>query len=229
MKSTLLALLALLPLAIAAPTTALTISTRATTPNRGDATFYGGNTSGGKCSFAGYTLPSGLFGTAVSDSNWSTAAACGQCVSVTGPSGNTITAMVTDQCPGCGPNHLDLYSDAFAKLADPSKGVIPVSWSYVPCGITSPLTLKMKSGSSKYWFSMQVLNANVGVTKLEVSVDGGKSWKGTARQEYNYFENASGFGSESVDVRVTGVNGKTVIVKGANVASGSAKTAGGNL
>jgi hypothetical protein len=90
----------------------------------GEATFYGGNTAGGMCSFTGYTLPSNLFGTALSDSNWANAEACGQCVSVTGPSGTKITAMVTDQCPGCGNNHLDLYPDAFKKLADPSKGVI---------------------------------------------------------------------------------------------------------
>jgi rare lipoprotein A (peptidoglycan hydrolase) len=102
----------------------------------GEATFYGGNTAGGMCSFTGYTIPSNLFGTALSDSNWANAEACGQCVSVTGPSGTKITAMVVDQCPGCGNNHLDLYPDAFKKLADPSKGVINISWDYVPCGIT---------------------------------------------------------------------------------------------
>lgn len=60
----------------------------------GQATTYGGNTQGGACSFSTYTLPAGLFGTALSDSNWSTAAQCGRCVSVTGPKGNSITAMV---------------------------------------------------------------------------------------------------------------------------------------
>lgn len=45
----------------------------------GQATFYGGNTSGGQCSFTQYTLPSGVYGTALSDSNWSNAANCGAC------------------------------------------------------------------------------------------------------------------------------------------------------
>jgi expansin (peptidoglycan-binding protein) len=195
----------------------------------GEATFYGGNTAGGMCSFTGYTIPSNLFGTALSDSNWTNAEACGQCVSVTGPSGTKITAMVTDQCPGCGPNHLDLYPDAFKKLADPSKGVIKVSWDFVPCGITSPIVLKNKSGTSKFWFSMQVMNANVGVSKLEVSTDGGKSWKATTRQPYNFFENSAGFGADSVDVRITSTSGKTLIVNGVSIASGSTKTAGGNF
>ena len=60
----------------------------------GEATFYGGNLAGGACSFSTYTLPSSLFGTALSDSNWDDAAECGACVSVTGPNGNSITAMV---------------------------------------------------------------------------------------------------------------------------------------
>jgi len=60
----------------------------------GEATFYGGNLAGGTCSFSTYTLPAGIYGTALSDSNWENSANCGVCVSATGPNGNTITAMV---------------------------------------------------------------------------------------------------------------------------------------
>ena len=197
--------------------------------NSGKATFYGGNVSGGMCSFTGYKIPSSLFGTALSDSNWSGGASCGTCVSVTGPNGAKVTAMVVDQCPGCGPNHLDLFPDAFAKLASPSAGEIPVSWEEVPCGITSPIMLKNKSGTSPYWFSMQVMNANVRVTKLDVSTDGGKTWKPTTRKEYNFFENPAGFGTQTVDVRVTSAGGKTIVVKGVDVKPDSLKTAGSNF
>lgn len=61
----------------------------------GEATFYGGNTKGGMCSFSSYTIPSGIYGTALSDSNWDDSEACGGCVKVTGPNGNSITAMVS--------------------------------------------------------------------------------------------------------------------------------------
>ncbi|KAF3042193.1 hypothetical protein E8E12_009213 [Didymella heteroderae] len=205
-------------------------ATSAAGSKRGEATFYGGNTSGGKCSFdGGYTIPSGLFGTALSDSNWANAGNCGACVSVTGPSGNSIKAMITDECPGCGTNHLDLYPDAFKKLADPSKGVIPISWDFVPCGITSPIVLKNKSGTSPYWFSMQVVNSNVAVKSLEVSTDGGKTWKATTRQPYNYFENSAGFGTQSVDVRVTSTSGQSIVVKSVSIASTTTKTASSNF
>lgn len=205
------------------------VDSNAAGSKKGDATFYGGNVAGGTCSFTGYTIPRGLFGTALSDSNWASGANCGACVQITGPDGNKIKAMVVDQCPGCGPNHMDLFPDAFAKLADPSKGVIPISWDIVSCGITSPIVLKNKEGTSKYWFSMQVMNSNVPVSKLEVSTDGGKTWKSTTRKEYNFFEQSSGFGTDSVDVKVTSAKGGSIVVKGVSIAAGSTKTAGSNF
>jgi hypothetical protein len=61
----------------------------------GKATFYGGNLNGGACSFSTMkALPAGVFGTALSATNWANSAECGACISVTGPSGKTVTAMV---------------------------------------------------------------------------------------------------------------------------------------
>lgn len=189
------------------------------TAHSGEATFYGGNTDGGMCSFAGYTIPSGVFGTALSSSNWANAGNCGACVSVTGPSGEKITAMIVDQCPGCGDNHLDLFENAFTNLAAASVGVIPVSWELVECGITTPISIRNKSGTSAYWFSMQVVNSNVPVEKLEVSTDGGSSWTATERQDYNYFQYSAGFGSAAVSVKVTSSTGKSIVID--NVIAGS--------
>lgn len=76
---------------VAGLTTATFLSNRALS---GEATHYGGNLASGTCSFSTYTLPAGVLGTALSDSNWDNAANCGGCVTVTGPSGNPITAMV---------------------------------------------------------------------------------------------------------------------------------------
>ena len=62
--------------------------------NSGEATFYGGNTNGGMCSLVGYTIPSGVYGVAMTDSSWENSATCGGCIEVTGPKGNKIIAMV---------------------------------------------------------------------------------------------------------------------------------------
>ncbi|KAL1608197.1 hypothetical protein SLS60_003136 [Paraconiothyrium brasiliense] len=213
--------------AAAVPDTAADASTSSAGSVTGSASFYGGNLAGGACSFTGYTIPSSLFGTAFGGS-WD-ASQCGACVEVTNKAGKSIKAMVVDQCPECAVNKLDLFENAFTQIGTKSDGIIPITYSIVPCGITSPIVLKNKEGTSPYWFSMQVMNSNVAVSKLEVSTDGGSSWKATTRSAYNFWENPSGYGTNSVDVRVTGVNGKTVTVKGVSVAASSTKTASGNF
>ncbi|KAL4870366.1 RlpA-like double-psi beta-barrel-protein domain-containing protein-containing protein [Aspergillus spectabilis] len=195
----------------------------------GKATFYGGNVSGGTCSFTDYTLPSHLSGVAFSGEAWNDAAECGSCVSVTGPDGNSIKAMIVDKCPECAPTHLDLFQSAFSELAPLSEGIIPISFTTIPCSISSPIILKNKEGTSQYWFSMQVVNANEAVQSLEVSTDNGSTWQATTRTFYNFFENAAGFGTESVDVRVTGVSGGVVVVRGVSVQSGASVTTDGNV
>ncbi|RDW74328.1 putative extracellular cellulase CelA/allergen Asp F7-like [Aspergillus mulundensis] len=195
----------------------------------GEATFYGGNVSGGTCSFADYTIPSHLSGVAFSGEAWNDAAECGACVAVTGPDGNTVKVMIVDKCPECAPTHLDLFESAFTTLASASEGQIPISYSFTSCAITSPLVLRNKSGTSAYWFSMQVVNANGPVKALEVSTDSGSTWQSTTRSDYNYFENSSGFGTDSVDVRVTGADGGVITVKNVSVASGESVTADGNF
>ncbi|KAL1967657.1 hypothetical protein VTN77DRAFT_2914 [Rasamsonia byssochlamydoides] len=198
--------------------------------NSGTATYYTTNgVADGTCGFSTYTLPSGIFGTALSDSNWDNAANCGACVSVTGPLGNSIKAMIVDECPGCGLNHLDLFPDAFSVLDALTVGVIDVTWEIVECGITTPLVLQNDNGASQYWFSMQVVNSNVPVQSLEVSTDGGNTWQATTRTYYNFFENTSGFGTDTVDVRVTSITGESIVVNNVSVSSGSATTASGNF
>ncbi|KAJ5586084.1 hypothetical protein N7450_005871 [Penicillium hetheringtonii] len=189
-------------------------STSSSGGSSGSATFYGGNRS--------------LRDRSIADS-WDDAAKCGSCVAVTGPNGKTIKAMIVDQCPECATGHFDLFQDAFAELSAISAGVIDISYSYTSCDIDGPLKLKNKEGTSEYWFSMQVVNAGEEVTKLEVSTDGGSNWQSTTRTYYNYFENTSGFGQSSVDVRVTGKSGKTVIVKDVGCESGAEVTASSNL
>lgn len=194
----------------------------------GEATFYGGNTQGGACSFSTYTIPSGLYGTALSSSNWDNSGNCGGCVAVT-YGGKTVKAMIVDECPGCGDNHLDLFPGAFDELADASKGVIDVSWDYVPCDtISSPLEIHLKSGVSEYWFSAQVVNAKRRTASMEVSTDQGATWKSTTRKDYNFFEISSGVGASTAWIRVTSHVGTTVTVKDVSMTSDAVTTASAN-
>jgi expansin (peptidoglycan-binding protein) len=45
--------------------------------------------------------------------------------------GRTITVPVRDKCPSCGSGHIDLSKPAFAALADPNLGNIPLTWKFV--------------------------------------------------------------------------------------------------
>ncbi|KAK8154613.1 RlpA-like double-psi beta-barrel-protein domain-containing protein-containing protein, partial [Phyllosticta citrichinensis] len=197
----------------------------------GTATYYtyGTDLSQGTCSFSGYTLPASIFGTALTDSDWASAAHCGACIKVTGPQQNSIVAMVVDQCPGCGDHHLDLFQDAFTELDSLSAGRINVDWEFVSCGITSGISLLNKDGASEYWFAMQVQNSNLPIESLEVSTDGGKTWTNTTRTEYNYFEYETGFGQANVDVRITSTTGLKVTANSVTVSSSSTHDVGDNF
>lgn len=63
----------------------------------GQATSYDGGDVDGTCMFstAGYTLPAGIYGAALSVDNWDTSAYCGACVSVTGQDGKSVKLMVS--------------------------------------------------------------------------------------------------------------------------------------
>lgn len=76
---------------------------------------------------------------------------------------------------------------------------------------------------------MQVVNANGAVDSLEVSTDGGSTWQSTTRTDYNFFENTSGFGTDTVDVRVTSASGSTVTVNSVGVSSDSTINASSNF
>ncbi|OLN89234.1 Expansin-YoaJ 2 [Colletotrichum chlorophyti] len=214
-------------LTIGAALAALIQSTNAATSSA--ATWYEGNLGGGNCGFTGYTLPAGVLGTALSYTNYD--GNCGTCLNVKGPKGNTVRVMVVDKCPqGCGNGQLDLFHDAFAKLDDPNKGKINVEWEQVPCSITSPIVVRNKSGTSKWWFSMQVLNHNYPITKFEVSIDNGKTWQSTVRQDYNYWQRSGndGFAVDKVNIRVTCSNGKQVTATNVGTQAGAQFTTSGN-
>ena len=71
---------------------------------------------------------------------------------------------------------------------------------------------------------MQIVNANKAVVRLDVSKDEGKTWIGTTRQSYNFFENG-GLGqiTGTVDIKVTSTNGKEIVVGGVNAGASGAQ------
>ena len=126
-----------------------------------------------------------------------------------------------DQCPECEPGHLDLSREAFARIADPVQGLVPVTYrAVVNPPLPGPLTFRIKEGASQWWFAVRVGNHGNPLRSVEVRQGDSGPWQSAARQDYNYWLIASGAGPGPFNVRVTDVYGNRVTVGGIRMAPG---------
>ncbi|MDX8051756.1 expansin EXLX1 family cellulose-binding protein [Lentzea sp. BCCO 10_0798] len=174
-------------------------------PRQGVATFYDSD-GGGACSYDPGPDP---LTAAMNVADYENSAACGAHVRVQA-GGKTITVRITNLCPApCRPGQLDLSAEAFAQLAPPVKGEIPITWTLVSPDTSKTIAIRYKTGSSQYWCGIQVLDHRNPVARLEVQAGG--QWRQLKRAEYNYFlsENGAGCGGT---VAVTDVYGERLVV-----------------
>lgn len=172
----------------------------------GIATFYDA-TGAGNCSFD--ATPNDLDVAALDANGYAGSAACGACVKVKGPDGE-VTVRIVDSCPGCDANHIDLSRSAFAKIAEPSRGRVPVSFQTVACGVPGNMAFHFKDGSSKWWTAIQVRNHRLPVAKVEYQK--GSAFVEMKREPYNFFVEPSGVGDQpnGLVLRVTAADGQVV-------------------
>ncbi len=163
----------------------------------GDGTYYAADGSG-NCSFD--PSPNDLMVAAMNDSDYAGSAVCGECVHVSGPSGE-VTVRIVDRCPGCKHGDLDLSPSAFAQIADPKLGRVSISWTPVACDVQGPIRYRFKEGSNQWWTAVQVRNHRYAIAKFEYQKAG--KWVAVPRESYNYFVEASGMGPGPYSFRVT--------------------------
>lgn len=172
----------------------------------GIATFYDADGSG-NCSFD----PSASDVTALAMTAYAESASCGACLRVMGPRGE-VTVRVVDSCPSCADSgiDLDLGAQAFAKIADPEEGRVPVTYELVACGASGNIAFHFKDGSSKYWTAIQIRNHNVPVATLEYARGG--AFVPMRRESYNYFVEPRGVGDQPTGLllRVTSHDGQVI-------------------
>lgn len=172
----------------------------------GKVTYYDFADGSGACSFD--PTPDDLMVGAMNAPDYQGSAACGACVAVDGPDGNTIRVRIVDLCPECQHGHIDLSPEAFAQLADLSKGVVEVTWRYVSCDYAEPIQYKFKEGSNQWWTAVQIRRHAHRIAKFEYEKSG--SWVEVPRVDYNYFVEESGMGPGPYHFRVTDVLGQVV-------------------
>lgn len=172
----------------------------------GVATFYASD-GGGACSYDPGPDPLTV---AMNWSDYEDSKACGAYVLVRAANGKSVTVRVTNLCPApCRVGQLDLSREAFARLADPVQGEIPVTWTLVSPELTKKISIRYKTGSSKHWCAIQAIDHRNPVARLEVQVGG--QWKQLRRTDYNYFlaENGAGCGGS---IALTDIYGERLVV-----------------
>lgn len=200
-----------------APSAALTVSAAATlagrikpgVTNQGVATAYAAGDGNGSCL---YGPSDDLMIAAMNYTDYESAKACGAYVSVRAAGRAAITVRIVNECPApCAPGQLDLSQQAFAKLADLSVGRLPISWSLLSPEAAGTISIRYKSGSSKWWCGIQVIGHRNPVAVLEVRGAGG--WRQLPRADYNYFLSADGTGCGG-EIRITDIYGEQLTVDG---------------
>jgi expansin (peptidoglycan-binding protein) len=177
----------------------------------GKATFYTPAGATGNCSFVGF--PADDLYVALSPGEYADAAACGGYLDVTGPDGK-VRVKVVDQCPECPAGHIDLSRKAFARIADPVRGVVPVTYRAVRSPrLPGPLAFRIKEGASQWWFAVLVIDHGTPLRTVEVRPAGG-GWQRISRTDYNYWLRDSGLGQGPYAIRVTDVYGRRATVTG---------------
>jgi expansin (peptidoglycan-binding protein) len=179
--------------------------------HEGKATFYTPAGAAGNCSYVGF--PADDLYVALSPGEYADAAACGGYLDVTGPRGK-VRVKVVDRCPECPTGHLDLSRKAFARIADPVRGVVRVTYRVVVNPrLPGPLSFRIKEGASRYWFAVLVDNHGNALRGVEVRPKGG-SWQRVTRTDYNYWLRDGGLGPGPYALRLTDVRGQRVTVTG---------------
>ena len=176
-----------------------------TSTKSGTATFYDLGDGTGNCSFP--SAPANDLFVALGDTEYSGAAACGSYLDVTGPKGK-VRVKVIDSCPPCEPGHIDLSRTAFKKIADEVTGIVPVKYKRVTDpAVPGPVSVRLKEGSSRYWFAALIDNHANPLTSVRVARGG--AVKTAHREDYNYWIIDGGAGAGPFTLKLTDVTGRT--------------------
>jgi len=187
----------------------LIATTKLNPPQQGIATYYTA-TGAGACSFE--PSPNDLLVAAMNAEEYNNAAYCGAFVEVSGPSG-TVTVRIVDLCPECKTGHLDLSREAFAKIANPVLGRVPISWRVISPAINGPIAYHFKEGSNQWWTAVQIRNHRNPITKFEYW--NGSQWVTVLRVSYNFFVQTNpGLGVGPYTFRVTDMYSNTLTDSG---------------
>jgi len=190
----------------------------------GFATFYSYVAGTGACSFGD---DSATPVAAANPVDYAGSELCGSWVEVTGPLGSAVVRVV-DLCPSCAAGDLDLDATAFASIANPAAGRVPITWHTIEDPLEENVFVQIRPGSNAFFLQVQPFATRYGVASVEYLAAGGYV---TARREsYNYFTIDGSITptplASPFTLRVTDVNGQAMAIPGIPLSGGHLHPAG---
>ncbi|MFF4056468.1 expansin EXLX1 family cellulose-binding protein [Streptomyces sp. NPDC001668] len=178
----------------------------------GVATFYDVGDGDGACL---YGPTDDVMTAAMNHTDYETSRACGAYILVRAASGASVTVRITNECPlPCAPGQLDLSPQAFAKLAAPVQGRIPITWGLLSPSTSETISIRYKTGSSRYWCAIQAIGHRNPLARLEVKTAAG--WSELPRTDYNYFLSEQGSACGGA-IRITDIYGEQLEIDGIGI------------
>jgi Lytic transglycolase/Expansin C-terminal domain len=150
---------------------------------------------------------------------------CGQCYEITCDAGSScktdssgkplgVLVQITDKCPECGTDHIDMQALAFAKLADSALGRINIKYRRVECLVPEMVKVQVANfAGNGGWLSLQVTNVGGRGAVKEVYVkssSAGESGWVKMNPTWGATFELSSAPSAPLDVRVVDDSGESV-------------------
>jgi expansin (peptidoglycan-binding protein) len=196
-----------------------------TTLKKGIATWFNPNGSKGSCNYP--SLPADDLYVALGREQFTSAAACGTYIDVTGPKGKA-RVKVTDACPDCKVGHLDLSHTAYRKVAG-EGGLADISYKAVPnAPVPGPLSVRILDDSSQYYIGVLIDNHSNQLASVQVAGKG-RGFTRAVRQDWGYWVIESGAGPGPLRIKISDVYGHTATVSNIKLASGKTQSTGISL
>lgn len=196
----------------------------------GDGTAYGMPTNGGNCLFPKDEYYNDMMFAAVNQEQYMNDLGCGLCavaVSTSNPF-KPIRIRVIDRCPECEHGSLDFSDKAFKALTNMNPARVKIAWALIPCDVAvagypalvspgSNIKFQFKSGSSQWWFQVQIFNTRYPVASVEMKVDG--NWASMSRETHNYWVKPNGnVGGGPYTFRVTLADNSVIVAENVDMA-----------
>jgi hypothetical protein len=137
-------------------------------------------------------------------------AVCDACISIKAQNGNSIIARVVTYGVEKEPNDVDVSQSVFDAL---NKGEYPrtMNWHFTKCPDTGTLRYEFQTKANLWWTSLWVRNQRVPVVKVEVKSKNHADFFELKRGSDGTLTDGKGFGEGSFTLRITGMDGQTII------------------